>query len=170
MLPYESTKQEDAVEKYFCEPLSKKETEEMSKDLTDFFMTFATSTEENVDVEKARKTVWQFQALEKRMSLLLNFTADNRVKLFILVLTDGSIGKIIMYLYYMQHLCKKNNVKHITWEIFGMQFFPYGFFSDEDLHSVWEGQKVSRTSADGKIQAGTDNLLDYQTAAKSILL
>jgi len=167
MLAYETTKEEDAVEKYFCEPLSKKKQFEMSKDLTDFFITFSTSTEENVDADKARKTVWQFQAIEKRMSVLLNYTADNRVKLFILILTDGTIGKIVMYLHYMQYLCKKHNVKHITWDIFAMKFFPDGFFSDEDLHSVWDGQKVSKTSA---TQSGTDNLLDYQTASKSILL
>lgn len=170
MLPHEVTKQEDAVEKYICEPLSKLNPEEMSKDLADYFMSFAVSTEENIDISKARKTIWQFNALEKRIELLLNYTADNRVKLFVVMLCDGAIGKIIMYAYYMQYLCKKHNVKHVSWETFGMKFFPNGFFNEQDMLKVWDGQKVSKNDSEGKSHLGSDNLIDYGTASKSILL
>lgn len=169
MLPYESIKEENAIEKYFCEPLSQKKTEKMSVELAETFLSFATSSEENVDVDKARKMVWQFAALEKRIELTMNYTADNRVKLFIVMLCDGSIGQVVMYAYYMQYLCKKHNVKHITWEKFGMDFFPDGFFNLEDLHTVWDGQKVSRKGNDGIINTGSDNLLDYGVASKSLI-
>lgn len=169
MLPYDVTKQEDAVEKYLCEPLSKLKPREMSNDLMDYFMSFAVSTEENVDVSKARKTIWQFNALEKRMEFL-TYTADNRVKLFVVMLCDGAIGKIMMYAYYMQYLCKKNNIKHISWETFGMKFFPFGFFDEQDMLKIWDGQKVSKIDSEGKHHVqGTDNLIDYGTASKSIL-
>ncbi len=169
MLPYETTKEENAVEKYFCEPLSKLRKEEMSNDLTDYFISFATSTEDNVDVEKARKSFWQFNALEKRIELF-NYTCDNRVKLFVVMMCDGAIGKIIMYAYYMQYLCKKNNVKHVDWQTFAMKFFPDGFFNEQDMLKIWEGQKVTRKGIDGQVHLGSDNLLDYGIASKSILL
>jgi len=168
MLAYEKTKEENAVEIYFCEPLSQKKTKNMNDEISDFFILFSTSNESNVDVDKARKMVWQYAALEKRIDLTMNYTADNRVKLFIVMLCDSSIGKVLMYAYYMQYLCKKNNVKHINWEKFG-NLFPDGFFTEEDLNKAWEGQKVSRKGDDGKINTGSDNLLEYGVASKSLI-
>lgn len=168
MLEYEKTKEENSVEIYFCEPLSKKKPQKMNDELSDIFISFSISDEKNIDVDKARKMIWQFSALEKRMEFM-SYKADNRVKVFIVMLDDGAIDKVIMYTYYMQYLCKKHNVKHITWEIFGTKFFPDGFFSDEDLHSVWDGQKISRRTNDGKINSGSDNLLDYGIASKSLI-
>jgi len=169
MLPYESIKEENSIEKNFCEPLSKCKTYPMDDEMTEIFLSFATSKEENVDVEKAKKNIWQFEAFEKRVNNFLNFTADNRVKIFMVMQTNGVIGKLVMYCYYMQYLCKKNNIKHITWENFSMDFFPNGFFSDEDLKKVWDGQKITKTDTEGKSHLGSDNLLDYQMASKSIL-
>lgn len=169
MLAYEKTKEENAVEIHFCEPLSKCKPEQMDDDMVEYFATFAISREENVDVEKARKTIWQFEAFEKRISLL-NFTVDNRVKIFIVMQTNGVIGKLVMYAYYMLYLCKQNNIKHVSWEDFAIKFFPDGFYSDADLSKAWDGQKITKISADGKSNLGSDNLLDYPIAAKSISL
>ena len=43
-----------------------------------------------------------------------------------------------------------------------MKIFPLGFFSDKDLKSVWENQKVEKTGME------SDNLIDYNVAGLSI--
>jgi hypothetical protein len=47
-----------------------------------------------------------------------------------------------------------------------MKAFPWGFPSEEDLNILWDSQKVHKDSSE---QPGTDNLLDYLEASKSIM-
>ena len=74
-----------------------------------------------------------------------------------------SAGTCIMYLTYLQYKAKKLGVKEITATIFAKDIFPSGFPSEEDLHKLWDSQKV-KTEKSG----GSDNLLDYQSALVSI--
>jgi len=73
-------------------------------------------------------------------------------------------GNAILYVTYLQYLCKKNNIKELSFNDFA-KFFADGFFSNEDLSNTWTSQKVD---CDSKSMA-SDNLIDYSTALTSIL-
>jgi len=156
MLDIEIAKQPDAIEKYFCEPFAKLECEPMDEEVTELFAMLMFATNESVDIEAARKE-WQFQVLEKRLSIL-QYEMDERMKIFIFFLTTGVPGKFIMYLYYLQYMCKKRNQKFIKFED-TMHFLPKGFPSDSQMNELWVSCKLS----DGS------NLIDKGLASKSIL-
>jgi hypothetical protein len=47
-------------------------------------------------------------------------------------------------------------------ETLGMRIFPRGVFSEKDLKSVWDNQKVEHNGME------SDNLVDYNVAGLSI--
>jgi hypothetical protein len=71
----------------------------------------------------------------------------------------------VMYCHYLAYFCKNNNKTHLVFTDFCMHAFPWGFPSEEDLSKLWDEQKVHRDME----QPGTDNLLDYFHASKSIM-
>lgn len=102
------------------------------------------------------------QLIEKRIKGCLTIEViDVRLIVFLAYLCETP-GKAVMYLAYLQYRCKLKGIKHPTLEQFG-EMMPWGFPSNEDLKKVWDAQKVTRSGAQG-----SDNLLDYQTAYKSI--
>jgi len=167
MLNYEVTTQDDGIEKNLCQPMEKLNPQPMSKDLTEVFFKLMLAKDDALDLKEMRKENWLFEAVEKRIEHCLTFTADNR-SMFFVTCVSGSIGKCIMYLYYMQYIAKKENIKHIDFNVFGEKFFPMGFFSDDDLKKMWDSQKVN-CYVDGKRKGGSDNLLDYGAAMKSLI-
>lgn len=167
MLDFKVTTEENAIEKHFCEPLSKKTPVKLDSEMSVFFTKLSLSKDDsNVDSDKARSMFWQYSAFENRISLL-GYTTDNRIKIFLLTLTNGNIGQLVMYAYYILYLCKKNNINHVSWETFSNIFFQSGFFLEKDLHDSWDNQKISKKD---NVSIGSDNLLDYGIAIKSILL
>lgn len=160
MLNNEVTIQEDGIEKFFCEPMSKLNPQPMTEDLAEVFLKLMFVDDAKLDLKEMRKVNPLFEVAEKRIEHCLTYTTDNRVKFFI-TCVSGTVRKCIMYLYYMQYIAKKENIKHIDFNIFGETFFPMGFFKDEDMQKVWYGQKINTK--------GSDNLLDYGAAMKSLI-
>jgi len=104
-----------------------------------------------------------FQILEKRLPYSFTFKITDERVLLVITLLSESAGNAMLYLWYIQAWCFKNNVQEVDFETFGLRIFPTGVFSDKDLKSVWENQKVQRDSMDE-----SDNLIDYNQASLSI--
>jgi hypothetical protein len=66
-----------------------------------------------------------------------------------------------MYCWYLQYESKKRNMKEISFDNF-VEIFPMGFPSEDDLHRLWDAQKVHSE------RMSSDNLLDYPQAGKSL--
>ena len=140
--------------------MSKLQPQRMSDDLSEIFIRLMFVDDAKLDLKEMRKLNPLFEVAEKRIEHCLTYTADNRVKFFISCVS-GTVGKCIMYLYYMQYIAKKENIKHIDFNTFGEKVFPMGFFKDDDMQKVWYGQKIN-----GK---GSDNLVYYGAAMKSLV-
>ena len=162
MLEHSVTQEADAIEKYFCKPFGELPLFEMDTELASIFISFASSKDSDINVDKARKTIAVFSAIEKRLKASFTITLDNRTLLFLITVNDGVIGKCIIYLFYMQYIAKKKNIQNIDFLSFSTQFFPHGFPDDGGLKKVWEGQKIKRGTS------FSDNLVDYSSASKSI--
>lgn len=163
MLKSEVTKQADALERYLCQALDKCQRHPMNDDESEIMIRLLFAPDEEFGSQEDVMKIWQYQALIKRAEHCLTATFDKRVLFFIMMLPEGAIGTSIMYLYYIQYLAKKKNIKHVSFNVFCEHLFPMGFISNDDLHKVWDACKVSAKEA-----GGTDNLIDYSEAAKSI--
>ncbi len=160
MLQNKITKQENAVEKYFCEPFDKAQRVPMSKESTEFLMWLLRSEKLRDFTEKKKPFI--MKVIESRLKTWFSFSIrDSRLTLFIAIISKTP-GTAIMYLTYLQYWCKKNETEEIDLNKFCREIFPMGFLSKEDLEKIWDGQKVLRE------KEGSDNLLDYQSAMLSI--
>ena len=102
------------------------------------------------------------KVMEKRIEHCFTFsTKDQRLLLFLAVVSER-VGTAIMYLWYLQYWCFKNNVRELTLDIFCQKVFPYGFPSNDTIETIWDAQKVKRDGME------SDNLLDYASAGSSI--
>jgi hypothetical protein len=162
MIPFEKTKDPKAVEDLYAkkfEELPRHRMSEMdSRIMIGLIMTKA-------DITDLRTLIGPAIITERMKSL--GYTLDDKTAAFLGSICD-SPGKCVMYSYYLAYWCKKNSVKHITFEQFCTDIFPVGFPSEEDLNTLWDQQKVKRFAEEDLPGMGTDNLLDYYTAAESI--
>ena len=67
-----------------------------------------------------------------------------------------------MYIWYLQYQSKKRKIEFISFDIF-TEIFAWGFPTKDTLEKLWSNQKVDRSDANN-----SDNLLDYQSAGKSL--
>lgn len=158
-MKFEVTKEENAVEEYFCKPFNKLKRHEMGIETTRL-MYILLAGDPAHKIKESDKP-WLFKIIEQRIHGCLTMKiSDERLLLFITHLAETP-GNAVMYLAYLQYRCKKEDIKELSFEYFCESIFPFGFPSDEDLHQLWNAQKV-------RPEGGSDNLLDYQTAYKSI--
>lgn len=75
-----------------------------------------------------------------------------------------SAGDAVLYAYYIFHKLPKGQLK-VTMTDVSKELFPHGFFSEEQLHEIWEGQKISEKEqeelADWHCYGVRSNLIDY---------
>lgn len=166
MLPKEKIQEPNAVEEHFCKEFEKisdrnsMTLRQMDEFETEMLLTLLSSKPVSLDKVEKKDKQFLYQIIEKRVEYCFTFKiADARVILFLCIITK-SAGIAIMYLTYLQYVCKKENIKELTFDKL-MDIFPDGFPKDEALKSIWLKQKVKRDS-------GSDNLVDYQSAMKSI--
>jgi hypothetical protein len=167
MLENKFTLQEDSIEKLFCEPFSKLAVRQMTKDEQEIMVKVMLAENEgkgdellNIPKEEIPTSVGFIRkSLKGRFTFEMNDAAQ-----LMLAQIVKSFGEGIMYLTYLQYQAKKLNKRKLTVNDLAT-IFPMGFPTDGELHKIWDSQKVKRS--DGNIN-GSDNLLDYQTALKSI--
>lgn len=160
MLDFNYTEKEDAIEEVFynflkgCtpEPLTPPNGETLA------YLTLIPKDVKFLIDEKP----FVFQVIEKRVEHCFTFRFTDERAIMALCLFCESAGKAVMALWYLQGWCFKNNRKEIDLTTLCVEIFPIGFFSEEDLHTAWDKQKV-----DSKNMM-SDNLLDYNKAGSSI--
>lgn len=169
-LDNEVTMQEDAIEKYFCQKFDTLKHNPMNDEVSECFFQSAmieiSMKKEPEKIELLNKSfndIFPYQVLSKRLEVIFNYEMSTPAKIFIVQLTNGNLGSIVMYLTYLQYKTKKSGVKLIDMDAIG-DIFPFGFPSTKDIQDIWDAQKVKRGNT-----MGSDNLLDYSTALKSIL-
>jgi hypothetical protein len=160
----EAIKQEeiknDSVETIVCQKMHTLKPVAMNEDSAKALLLFLMDEVSKDKMDQNIDKIWQAKAIIKRLELQFNRKIDSRVA-FLIAAHAGTIGSCVLYAYYIQYLCKLNNIEEFTLDHFG-DYFPNGMFSEDSMREVWDSQKVNRTGN------GSDNLVDYGFAAKSL--
>ena len=160
MLDNSYTNKQNAIEEVVYDFLKDCELVEMSKDITKTYLMIGLMPRHaKLSIEEKP---FIFKVIEKRVenSFTFKFT-DERALLVISILAETA-GVAIIYLWYIQAWCFKNNVTEVDFETLGLKIFPMGIFSKKDLESVWDNQKVKVSGMQ------SDNLIDYNVAGVSV--
>lgn len=161
MLDNSYTKRENAIEEVVYDFLKDCERVQMSEEANKMFLEIGMMPKNIKLLNQHKPQV--FQIIEKKVEHYFTFkVTDERVFLLITLFSETA-GFAMLYLWYIQAWCFKNNVREVDFEILGMKIFPNGFFSEKDLMSAWENQKVQRFDV-----GESDNLIDYNVAGLSI--
>lgn len=166
-LDYSLTKLPDSVEVYFCEPLDKNgKKESMDDELSKVFITLCMIKDPEVD--EMYKQLYALSPLVQIIESRSNFVGlkIDKKTLILLSCICSTPGEAVMYIYYLLYKSKKLGMKEMEFDKFSMDIFPFGFFTKESLDYHWDLQKVKKESG----SFGTDNLLDYTDAVKSLVL
>jgi len=160
MLDNSYKNKENAIEEVVYNFLKDCDPVEMIKDITETFL-MIDMMPKNVKLSIEDKP-FVFQVMEKRIEHCFTFKIIDERVLLALSIWAESAGSAILYLWYIQGWCFKNNIKEIDYETLGIRIFSRGIFSEKDLKSVWENQKVQHKGME------SDNLIDYANAGLSI--
>ena len=158
----EAILQPDAVEKYFCIPFLGLKKHLLTDEQMEYIVMIRLMKQEEFNKMEADvyKSVWIYAAMKKRMQLILNVKIDLRI-LMLVTFTYKNVGINMMFLYALQYWAKKNKRNEVTFDDFCMSIFAEGIPAQSEMHNIWLNQKV---------KASPDNLIDYDTACKSIML
>jgi hypothetical protein len=160
MVDNSNTNRENAIEEVVTNFLKDCTLVEMTQETTENFLLIGTMPKTIKFKQEDKPFV--FQLMEKRIEHCFTFkVSDERVLLALSIWAENA-GDSVLYLWYIQAWCFKNNVKEVDFETLGMKIFPFGIFSHKDLKSVWDNQKIKTKGMQ------SDNLVDYATAGLSI--
>jgi hypothetical protein len=160
-LEFETTKDPNAVENIFCTEMSKGVIEPLSEDMMKILITLMMNREsiDEMHREISSKSML-LNILEDRIKLM-NREIDKGASIFV-SLGCETPGEVVMYSYYISYMMKEKGIgQKIDLETLCTDVFPLGMFKRESLNKIWDLQKVKRES-------GSDNLLDYLEASKSL--
>jgi hypothetical protein len=160
MLDNSYTNRQNAIEEVVYDFLKDCEPVEMTQETTETFLMIGLMPK-NVKLKTEEKP-FVFQVMEKRVEHCFTFKFTDERALLALSIWAESVGVAITYLWYIQAWCFKNNVKEVDFETLGLRIFSRGIFSEKDLKSVWDNQKVEHKGME------SDNLIDYSVAGLSI--
>lgn len=159
MLDFNVTEQDNSIEELFAKEFEKTEKYPMDDFTTEMLVKLTLSKNTSYAIPEGEKP-FLYKLMEKRIEVLHDFELDERTLLFLCCICK-SAGVSVMYIWYLQYKSKKRNIKEISLESF-CEIFPVGFPSEDDLHRIWDNQKVLVKGM------GSDNLLDYPYAGKSL--
>ena len=134
MLEASYATKENAIEEIVYDFLKNQNKSPMSDEMVELFIKIGLMPK-NLEIHKKDKP-FIFQIIEKRMEHCFTFKFTDYKAILALCVWTESIGNVILYLWYIQAWCFKNNVKEVSFETLGMKIFPYGIFSEDILHSV----------------------------------
>lgn len=181
--------QEDAVEKILCKPMeslpvrSASETEMRAI----MFLNYGSDAEVESfinEIDNSRYLPISKIILDReKREFGVNFL-DNRSATLISIISK-TIGEALMYMYFIRYVVKKfggyeavvqfcsrlkRNSDSTVFPGLGtffsflcMKVFTFGFFSSDDLGSIWDKQKVTPVNS-----GGSDNFIDYSECLQSL--
>lgn len=167
-LEHEVTQKEDSIENLFCKVLEKENKIEAMQAHQSEMMIALITTKEDSDIESMYKELNKmifFLPVTKARMENLGYTIDRKTEMMIAIVSE-TVGTAVMYAYYLSYKAKMLGLKKITFKDLCEKIFPFGFFSRKAMDNIWDAQKVNR----GDNQMGSDNLLDYAEASRSLEL
>ena len=159
MLDASYTEKENAIEEIVYNSLKDKNFSELSEEDADFFISVSLLSKRFRPLEKDKFPL--FQIIERRVEHCFTFKFIDQRAILILCAWTKTAGNAILYLWYIQGWCFKNNVREVDLETLSTRIFPRGIFSEDTLKSVWIKQKVRKNELE-------QNLIDYNVAGSSI--
>lgn len=160
MLDSSYKNKENAIEEIVYDFLKDCETVEMSFDTTKTLLSIG-MLPKNLKIKDEEKP-FLFKIMEQRIKHCFTFVITDERALIVLCDWAKSAGEAIMYLWYIQGWCFKHNVTEIDFDTLLSRVFPLGMFTQKDLDSAWDNQKVNTPNME------SDNLVDYAMAGLSI--
>jgi chorismate mutase len=147
LLRSEVENDKSAIEKYICEPLDKIKTKRLTDSESRIIIQLTLSDDEiaNKILDDLLKQPggWGLKAAMKREELVFNNELlSSKVWVFLTLLTEANVGKLIMYLYYLQWKAFKLGMKKVTLNNFCEQIFPWGTFDEKGFEKIWDDAKV----------------------------
>jgi hypothetical protein len=165
-LDYSVTNQENSVEIYFCKPLDEKGKKGSMNDEESRIMITLLMTDDP-SIDKMYDEIYNASHLVKILVSRAEYAGlkiDKRTAIMLGILCK-SPGQAVMYVYYLMYKAKTLKKKEITFDTLCKDIFPFGFFTEDTLNYYWDEQKVKKDPS----KIGTDNLLDYSEASKSLI-
>ena len=160
MLDTSYKNRQNAIEEVIYDFLKDCNRVEMSNEVSELYMLIGLMSKD-VKLSTEEKP-FIFQVMEKRVENCFTFRFTDERALLALSIWAENAGVSIIYLWYIQAWCFKNNVREVDFETLGLKIFPTGIFSEENLKSVWDNQKIEKSGME------SDNLIDYNVAGLSI--
>lgn len=164
MLPVTEALNPNAIEIHVCKKIEICPKEELSKEDGSllFQLLFLSKNAPLAEITEKDKP-FLYQVIEKRIKFCFDYQINDVALLLFLTSIAKNPAVGVMYCWYLQYWAKANNVKEINLMTFCEKIFPMGFPSETQMSSIWQGQKVQREK-----NGGSDNLIDYSTAGKSL--
>lgn len=97
--------------------------------------------------------IWIVQVFLKRLEVLSTVRMSLGA-LLALTYRLNNAGSAVMYAFYIHNAFPENTVVDVN--LFSSQLFPWGYFSEAQLKSIWDSQKVRSSDNDGV----SDNIID----------
>lgn len=153
----------NSLEEILLKPLDNHKTEVLTELEARGYLGLCLMSEEDVDeaYDDLAKSIWSLKVWEKRVESALTIKIHKKVLMFLSIRVLGNVGSGIMYIYYLQYWAKKNGNKRISLDILFSKVFPNGFFPKEEMHKLWDAQKIVGYN-------GTDNMIDIPEALRSV--
>ena len=155
------TEVENAVEEYFCKEMDKAPKDYFDKDITNLLLELLMKKSLPLSDVAKKDKFFLYELIEKRVQFCFTFKIEDARVIILLCQVAKNAGTAVMYLTYIQYLLKKRNERVLNLDNL-CRFFPSGFINEDVLHEIWDKQKIKTKNG------GSDNLLDYQSAMKSI--
>lgn len=164
MLPNTEVENPSAIETHVCQKIKNANFCELDNETGSllFQLLYINKDGDKFKLEQKEKP-FLFQVAEKRIEFCFQYRIKEHALLLFLCSLAENPAVMVMYLWYLQYWAKNNNTKEIDLITFCQKIFPSGFPSSEAMSEIWQSQKVDR-----KGQSGSDNLVDYATAGKSL--
>ena len=147
------------IEKNVSEKMAQLQTVPMNEEMSGLLISLM-FMKKDFEMPEDKKP-FLYAVIEKRVEHCFTFKITDARLILLLAIVSVNPGTAVMYLWYLQYWCFKNNVKEIDLDVVCGRIFPMGFFKEKDLEEIWDEQKV-------KSDGGSDNLVDYASAGTSI--
>lgn len=157
------TKQPDSIENIICRPMDSLKKKKLTGDDEMIFKIMGLNDRIPLDAISKSEKPYVIDFIEMKLQMFDYKVDDSRI-IALISQVSKSLGFCVLYLAYLQYLCKKKSINHLTFDLF-CDFFKDGFFTKEDLEKIWLEQKIERVDFNM-----SDNLIDYEAAYKSIKL
>jgi len=161
-LDFVTTEDPNSVENIFCKLMEKSKVQPMDEHMTKILISMILDSQlaDQIHKEASSKSI-NISILEDRLRSM-GKEIDKGAAIMVWLACETP-GQAVMYSYYISYMMKQRQLgKAIDLQTLCSEVFPLGFFTQESLQSLWDEQKVKR-------ERGSDNLLDYTQASKSLV-